>query len=154
VQLRRVVLLFVLVLGLVAVVTSLAPPSTERDEDDPAPPVEAPSAVAPNPVAERTIRLTASRRGDRVPVRRLATGTRLTLIVRVDEPSDVEIEDVGLVESAEPLAPARFDLLARPAGGHYVVVRPVAGGAWRVARLVFEERAGVRLREDARPGGA
>ena len=152
-QLRRVVLLFVLVLGLVAVVTSVTPPSAERDGVDPAPPVQAPSAGAPSPVAERTIRLRASRRGDRVPVRRLATGTRLTLVVRVDEPSEVEIGGVGLVQSAEPLAPARFDLLASPAGGHEVVVRPVSGGSSRVARLLFEERARVRLREDARPGG-
>lgn len=153
-QLRRIVLLFALVLGLVAVVTSIAPPPAERDEDEPAPPAQAPSAGAPSPVAERTIRLAAPRRGDHVPVRRIGTGTRLTVIVRVKKPSDVEIGGVGLVQSAEPLAPARFDLLAGPAGRHDVVVRPVSGGSRRVARLVFEERARVRLREAARRGGA
>ena len=153
-QLRRVVLLFALVLGLVAVVTSVAPPPADRDEDEPARPVQAPSAGAPSPVAERTIRLRALRRGARAQARRVATGTRLTLIAPVNEPSDVEIEGMGLVQSAEPLTPARFDLLAAPAGRHDVIVRPVDGNPRRVARLVFEERADVRLREGARPGGA
>jgi hypothetical protein len=154
VQLRRIVLLFALVLGLVAVVTSVTPPPAERDDDDPAPSIRAPSAGAPSPVAERTIRLRTPRSRSRVPVRRVRTGTRLTVIVRVRKASEVEIEGMGLLQSAEPLSPARFDLLATPAGGHDVVVHPVSGGSRRVARLAFEERARVRLREGERRDGA
>ena len=144
-------LLFALVLGLVAVVTSLAPPPSERDSD-PAPPVETPESEARGP-AKRNIRLAAPARG-RPRLRPVATGTRLTVLVSVQEPGDVEIEGLGLRQTADPRAPARFDLLAAPAGRYRVTFHTLGGRTLPVARLVFEERASLRLREGANPGAA
>jgi hypothetical protein len=152
VQLRRIVLLFALVLGLVAVVTSLAPPPSER-ESDPAPPVEAPEPEAQGAAAKRSIRLMAPARG-RPRLSPVATGTRLTVVVSVEEPGDVEIEGLGLRQTADPRAPARFDLLAAPAGRYRVSFHTLGGRTLPVARLVFEERASLRLREGADPGAA
>ena len=142
VQLRRIVLLFALVLGLVAVVTALSSPPESREEGEPAPPpADSPPAAAP-----RAIRLSAPAARGKAPVRRVATDTRVALEVRVDRPGDVELQGLGLRQTATPLAPARFELLARPAGRHDLLFHPVRGEQSLAGRLVFEERASVKLR--------
>jgi hypothetical protein len=152
VQLRRVLLLFALVLGLSAVVAALAPPPEQDDEERPAEPrVEtAAPAPAPAPPNELTIDIPPEGARNDTPVaRRARAGSRVALTVRVPEPGDVVIEGVGLRRSADPLAPARFDLLARPAGRFAVSFEPVEGEGRIVARLIFEAVATVR---PPRPG--
>lgn len=146
VQLRRVLLLFALVLGLSAVVSSLAPPPEER----PAQPTDTGDAPAPRtqPTAPtaRTIRVgvpPAGRRERAPATHPAAAGSRLALEVSVPEPGDVEIEELGLRQSSDTFDPARFDLLARPPGRYDVTFLPVRGEPRTVAHLEFEQPATV-----------
>jgi hypothetical protein len=64
----------------------------------------------------------------------------------VPEPGEVLLEGLGLRQAADPLTPARFELLAGPPGGHDVTFVPVAGDTRRVGRIEFEEPATVTPR--------
>ena len=110
-QLRRVLLLFALVLGLSAVVASIVPPPDTREERDREPAGPAEPAGRPDPGPSGTLAFT-------VP--------------------------------ADPRAPARFDLVARPRGRYAVVFLPLRGRARIVGKLEFVDVATVRPRA---PGG-
>ena len=134
VQLRRVLLLFALVLGLSALVASLAP-SPDTDEEPPAETVAAPPSARAEPV---DVSLAGTQR---VPL-----GARLSLEVPVRRPGDVVLHSLGLRQSADPLAPARFELLAEPPGSHPVTLVPLEGQERVLGRLVFADRATVTRR--------
>ena len=74
--------------------------------------------------------------------------------MEVEQPGDVEIEGLGLRQTADPRDPARFDLLAEPAGRHRVLFHTLGGRTLPLARLVFEERASLRLRGGVGPDAA
>ena len=136
-QIRRVLLLFALVLGLSALVASLAPPPEDPDEarDEAVPTVE---QAAPGPAMQaRRVSIAVRPRPARNPTRRIRTGSSFWLTVSVPDPGDVVVEDLGLRQSADPLAPATFALLAEPSGRHPVVFIPVDGERRVVGRLVF-----------------
>jgi hypothetical protein len=131
-HLRRAVLLFAIVLGLAAVAASL---SRERDgEDGRSARSEAPVGRAPKraPTAspgragavERPLRFDASRASRTLA---LEQGRAGVVEVRVPAPGQVDIEGLGLTASAEPLTPARFDVLAREPGRHPVRFTPAGG---------------------------
>ena len=107
---RRLLVLFAVLLGLTALVTSLAPrPSVTR----PGVAQRTPSATAtPTPAASRRIEQTISadpgRRRARVNAR---VGDILALTVRGDVLDAVEISELGEIEPIEPGSPARFELL-------------------------------------------
>ena len=127
-------------LGLGAALAALAaavsgPPRgavTDERAKAPAPPVAPPltsSAVRP-----RTVVVTAGRRPlERVELRR---GDHVALVVRVSRPGDVDLEGLGLTQSATPAAPAIFDVLVEHARAHAIVFRPVVGGREPVGTLV------------------
>ena len=120
-ELRRALLLFALVLGLAALVTSVSRPRESRDpppEPPPATAVAAPRAGAEEPLEVRFEQASTRR------ARRLEVGRPTTVIVAVDEPGEVLIEGLGLSATAEPLTPARFDVLASEAGRHPVRFTP------------------------------
>ena len=124
-ELRRALLLFAIVLGLAAIVTSVSRPREARDPPPGAPPassVAAPRAGAAEPLEIRF------ERPSKLRTRRLETGRPTTVIVTVDEPGQVEIEGLGLSAAAEPLTPARFDVLASDEGRHRVRFTPAAMG--------------------------
>ena len=125
-------LLFALVLGLSALVASLAPPPETADDD----PAETTATRAPTPsLPHRTVALPGSRR---VPV-----GARFTLEVPVREPGDVVVDTLGLRQSADALAPARFELLADRPGRHEVEFVPLSGERRVLGRLEFAAAATV-----------
>jgi hypothetical protein len=142
VELRRALLLFAIVLGLAALVASLARPP--EDEGEGGQPVEsratdgAPPTAAPRPKADTpTI---AIRAGGDPEVRELTAGEPATLLVEVREPGQVSIPSLGLLQPAEPLTPARFDVLVTEPGRHPVELDPVApdaeGGTVGALRVV------------------
>jgi hypothetical protein len=141
VQIRRVLLLFALVLGLSALVASIAPPPDDRDEaaDRPATVVEPPPATAPEPVAP-PVKVSAKDTGGPVPTRHVSVGAGFTLQVSVPAAGDVVLEGLGLRQSADQLTPARFDLVAERRGRFPVVFHPIDGDRRVVARLVFEDQ--------------
>ena len=140
-QIRRVLLLFALVLGLSALVASIAPPPDDRDEssEGPATVVEPPPAAAPEPIAP-PLKLSATRTKAAAPTRHVSIGAGFTLQVSVPEPGDVILEGLGLRQSADSLTPARFDLVADRRGRYPVVFQPIQGDHRLVGRLAFEDQ--------------
>ena len=118
-ELRRALLLFAIVLGLAAIATSVSRPRETRD-----PPPEPPPAPAVAGAAEPLeLRFEPA---SKPRTRRLEAGRPATMIVAVDEPGQVEIEGLGLSAAAEPLTPARFDVLATDEGRYPVRFTPAA----------------------------
>ena len=146
-QLRRILLLFALVLGLSALVGSLAPPP-EDDRNEGA--AEAPVPTTPSAVPRRLeggerIRFEAPAPGDEsftTRTRVVPSGSSLRVSVSVPVPGDVAIDGLGLRESASPLVPALFELLAEPEGRYSVLFLPVSGEPRLVGRLQFAPTAG------------
>jgi hypothetical protein len=151
VQIRRVLLLFALVLGLSAVVASIAPPPDTRDEaaedttvaTSPAPP--APARAEPI-----VVRFSAGGQRETLPTRRVPVGSSFVLEVSVPRPGDVVVDRLGLRQSADPLTPARFAALARPPGRHAIGFAPVRGERSVVGELEFVEAASVTRPQPAR----
>jgi hypothetical protein len=113
VHVRRALLLFALVLGVAALATAVSQPSRERPAERPQPPAGSPT-VTPNESPEMgaksaPIDFPAS---DRPVRRRLAVGRSATVNVEVEEPGQVELRGLGLTAYAEPLTPARFEVLS------------------------------------------
>jgi hypothetical protein len=126
------------VLGLAAIVSSIArPPERDNGEtpsasDGPArnrTDVTTPGAT-PQPGAEQarlaTIRFRA---GAKPRTRKLEQGRPATVLVDVETPGQVDIPSLGLTQPAEPLTPARFDVLVPRAGKHPIVLEPAASDA-------------------------
>ena len=146
VQIRRVLLLFALVLGLSALVASIAPPPEEDEERPERPSTATTPAVRPPTDLSPPLTLPAHGRGTRPAVRRVEAGSSFSLQVRVREAGDVVIPGLGLRQTADPLAPARFDLLASPPGRHAVAFVPLRGDRRVIGRLAFVEPATVTPR--------
>jgi hypothetical protein len=117
VHLRRALLLFAIVLGLAAIAASVSRTPEESGERETQPAVQSDTEALPEPSVSP---------GDATPAggvqelvfdaardqtRRLDAGRPATVLVEVDEPGLVEIGNLGLSAPAEPLTPARFDVL-------------------------------------------
>ena len=134
-HLRRALLLFAIVLGLAAVAASVSRP---RDTDEPPPPAtegEQSPGVATGegtgPPAELTFLAVDP------DTQRLAAGQAATISVEVEDAGQVKIADLGMSAVADPLTPARFDLLTREAGRHRITFTPTGDEAeTRVGTLV------------------
>ena len=126
VELRRALLLFAIVLGLAAIVTSVSrTPEEGRDRPSESPPATA--VATPRPGAAEPLELRFDQASKR-STRPLEPGRPATVIVAVDEPGQVEIEGLGLSAAAEPLTPARFDVLVSDEGRHPVRFTPAESG--------------------------
>jgi hypothetical protein len=132
VHLRRALLLFAIVLGLAAIAASVSRPRDTPDRSDEfqaAPPStgakRTPTAPSPpdgpSPAAELTF-VAADPRPQRIQ-----PGQAATVLVEVEEAGQVEIPDLGISAVAEPLTPARFEVLARAAGRHRITFTPADG---------------------------
>jgi hypothetical protein len=123
---RRLLVLFAVLLGLTALVTSLAPrptagprpadPSTSTPAPTPSP---APSTPVKSRRIERTISADAGRKRARVRAR---AGDVLALTVSGDLLDGVEIADLGKLEPVEPGSPARFEMLLDTPGEYKVTL--------------------------------
>jgi hypothetical protein len=119
---RRLLVLFAVLLGLTALVTSLAPrPNTlrspgvaqqptpsETDQPTPSPTLSAGSS--------QHIEQTISADAKRPPKVRAHVGDVLALTVRGDVLDGVQIEELGELEPIEPGSPARFEILLEKPG--------------------------------------
>lgn len=138
-HLRRALLLFAIVLGLAAIAASISrprgstepnrgiPPPTETTEEEP--------TVAPRP-AQPTGELTFYA-SDPQP-QKIHAGQAATVFVQVEEPGQVFIRDLALSAAAEPLTPARFDILTRATGRHPITFVPAGSNP-------IEERVGTMI---------
>jgi hypothetical protein len=127
VELRRAILLFAVVLGLAALVSSVArPPGGDEDRaEQPATTVPAPAAAGKD--AKTPQPTTIDFRVAAKPVtQELEVGQPATVLVDVQTPGQIDIPSLGLTEPAEPLTPAMFEVLASSPGSHPIVVQPAA----------------------------
>jgi hypothetical protein len=150
VQIRRVLLLFALVLGLSALVASIAPPPETRDEaaeDTTVATSPAPPAMVMNPAR---VEFSARAAGGPPETRRVRVGSSFVMEVSVPKPGDVVVYGLGLRQSADELTPARFAVLAEPRGRYPVNFVPVDGEPRVVGRLAFVEPATVTPRRPDR----
>jgi hypothetical protein len=130
-DLRRALLLFAIVLGLAAIASSITRPSDGGDATnaDTTPTTTGDSSARPAadsrpgtaPVDPTTIRFAS---GGKRELRKLEPGRPATVVVTVEAPGQVEIPSLGLTQPAEPVTPARFDLLVPEAGSHRILLRP------------------------------
>jgi hypothetical protein len=117
VHIRRALLLFAIVLGLAAIAASVSrsPEDSGESDSQPAVPSEAEQAPSPSVSSGDAAPVSGVRElvfdADRDQTRRLDAGQPATVLVEVDEPGLVEIANLGLSAPAEPLTPARFEIL-------------------------------------------
>lgn len=115
---RRLLVLFAVLLGLTALVTSLAPrPTATRPgvaQVKPSPTVT-PVPTGPATTSRRIVKSISADPGSPRTKIHARVGDVLALTVRGDVLDGVEIEDAGKLEPIEPGSPARFEvLLERP----------------------------------------
>lgn len=127
-------MLFAIVLGMAALAASLSRPvadqARERAEQraepkQPRPKQPGPPTAAPIPSSAPRPPLTFDAAADES--RRVRAGEAATLEVTVDEPGSVEIPELGLNTTADPLTTARFEVLPSVPGDYEIVFTPAAG---------------------------
>jgi hypothetical protein len=143
-HLRRALLLFAIVLGLAAVAASISRPANVDDEAPPAAttPSVSPGSAPPSPLATpghgRPVAIDFDAGDPRA--RPLERGRAASVTVAVESPGVVEIPGLGVSTAAEPLTPARFDVLPTQRGRYRIRFVPAAGDAARHAgTLVVRE---------------
>ena len=138
-HLRRALLLFVIVLGLAAVLASVSGPRDASDDPGEETLIEAEQPPTASPGAPAAVELTLFA-ADPQP-QRIRAGQAATLFVEVEEPGQVAIPDLGMAAVAEPLTPARFDVLTRQTGRHPIEFQPAGAddAQVRVGTLVVVE---------------
>lgn len=129
-ELRRALLLFAIVLGLAAVVSSLANPPVREDRGANEPVRTAPRADTSTPTATAQPapgRTTEVRFAVGKPrsTETVSAGTAATVTASVEEPGEMRIDGLGLTAQATPLTPARFDVLSTRPGRYPVRFRAV-----------------------------
>ena len=139
-HLRRALLLFAIVIGLAALVASISEPGGGDDEPQPAtsPAGKTPSAgPGPEPASLATVRF---KLGMEKESKRLEAGRAAIVSVEVPSAGQVELEGIASAQSAEPLTPARFDVLAPRSGSYAVVFTPASDDERRVVgKIVVSE---------------
>jgi hypothetical protein len=134
-HLRRAALLMALVLGVAALVEALAP--APRDRGRGAGPPAAPQPRAGAPARTLQVRYPSPRR---VPRFRVPAGAHVVVEVDTSVAGEASVPGLGLVQTAEPDTPARFDVLLSQVGAFGISFDPAAGGAATVGRLVVASR--------------
>jgi hypothetical protein len=130
VHLRRALILFAVVLGLAGLAAAVSRPGANRGPRTSTSQGLPEATPAPQPEAAAPVRLGFSERG-RPRTERLRVGLAATVIVAVRVPGEVELHGLSLTLPAEPLTPARFDVLASQPGRYAVRFTPAAQGATR-----------------------
>lgn len=118
-ELRRALLLFALVLGLAAIATSVSRPDDNRRDEPPPAARQVPAAPTPRPQSAAAADIVFEA-GRPPATEKLAADRPAAVTVEVDESGLVELGGLGLTAPAEPLTPARFDVLVADEGRHPV----------------------------------
>ena len=137
-HLRRALLLFAIVVGLAALAASISRPG--NDSPDPVGPAGGdatqtetethtrPSATpGDTPVAGGGPPATLAFAAAEDQTRRVEAGQAATVEVSVAESGLVSIPLLGLSGAAEPVTPARFDVLVSEQGNYPIVFQPAQG---------------------------
>jgi hypothetical protein len=138
VHLRRALLLFAIVLGLAAVAAGLSRPEERSERPRESAGQATTTPAAPNGGDETEVRFLASE-----PRRRaLTAGQAAEVLVDVHLPGQVAIPGLGLSAAADPVTPARFDVLEERPGSYPILFEPAgadqATDAQRAGTLVIK----------------
>lgn len=129
-ELRRALLLFAIVLGMAAIAISVSRPPDRGQERDAGNGFEATAPRAPqakprpNGIHVAQINFAAAH----PTLERLAAGRAATVSVSVPAPGQVELDGLGLSAAADPMTPARFELLENRPGVYEIRFTPAGGG--------------------------
>lgn len=145
-ELRRALLLFAIVLGLAAIVTSVSRPDRPERDDGSALPNTAEPEAGPEPLGGRPAPISFT--AVEPTTRRLEAGRPATVLVKVPEPGEVRLGGLGLSAPADRLTPARFEILERRPGDYEVRFTPAGSSEERAAGILRI----VRDAESAGPG--
>jgi len=113
---RRLVIVMLMLLGVSTLAAALAPPRSERTAST----STTTSTTQATPAGGELVRGTIDAQAKRQQRIRIGLGDQLSLEVRSTRVVQVEIARLGLTDSAAPLSPARFDLLAERQGSFEV----------------------------------
>jgi hypothetical protein len=128
VHVRRALLLFAIVLGLAAIAASVSRTPEESGERAERPAVQPAPTVSPGTSVSSPGIVELGFDAGRDRTRRLDTGRPATLLVEVDEPGLVEVPGLGRSAPADPLTPARFELLVSDPGRFDITFTAADGG--------------------------
>jgi hypothetical protein len=136
---RRLLIVMLLLLGISTLAAALVPPpereSTETEES-----TATTRATKERPPGKRVAAEVSARGGGRRKLIQVSLGDQLALVVESARPAEIAVPAFGLIEFAEPGAPARFDMLIRRRGRFDVT----AERAGTVATIVAERGKGQR----------
>jgi len=142
VHLRRALLLFAIVLGMAALVASLSRPVEERRDDSAQSEPREPEAPTASPTPAPDVPEALSFDAAENETMRLRAGDAATVEVAVEEPGSVEIPGMGLSATADPVTPARFDVLASRPGRYELLFTPAGGSPSEPAGRLVVTSAG------------
>ena len=135
-------LLFAIVLGMAALVASLSRPVEERraDSEQREPSESGPPTASPTPAPDlpQALSFVAAEN----ETMRLRAGDAATVEVAVEEPGSVEIPGMGLSATADPVTPARFDVLASRPGRYELLFTPAGANPSEPAGRLVVTSAG------------
>jgi hypothetical protein len=140
VHVRRALLLFAIVLGLAALAASLSRPSDDEPDRPPeqagttttdTTPQASPREQETTEVADSAATIELDAADDET--RRLEAGRSASVEVAVQEPGQVTIPELGLTGAADPLTPARFDVLVTAEGRFPIEFIPAGSDETRAA---------------------
>jgi hypothetical protein len=131
---RRLLIVMLLLLGISTLAAALVPPPERPAETERSTTTTRTAPARGRAEGERVAAEVSTRTGGRPDVVRVSTGDQLALEVEVARPGEVAVPAFGLIEFAEPGAPARFDILMDEPGRFEVS----AERAGRVAAIVAQ----------------
>jgi hypothetical protein len=132
-QLRRVILLIAVILGVTAVAASLAPAPRSTQAPSTAPPSQTATTPPRAPATPPTIAFAAPS-PKRPPVRTVRAGDHVVVEVDTATAGEASIPALGLSGSAEPGTPATFDVIV-PAGRAPIMFAPTLGPSQTIGTL-------------------
>jgi hypothetical protein len=143
-HLRRALLLFAIVLGLAAIVSALSRPQSTDDEPPPRAQTDATGPPTVSPGAGEGAPAEIDVDAAKPRAHELQAGRAATVTVAVESAGSVEIPKLGLSADAEPLTPARFDVLVAEPGRYALRVVPADGDESRPAGTLVVTSAETR----------
>jgi hypothetical protein len=131
---RRLLIVMLLLLGISTLAAALVPPpERQQGETESSTSTTKPRTAEPRS-GERVAADVSALTTGRPEEVRVSRGDQLALVVKTARPSEIAVPDFGLIEFAEPGAPARFDILL-DRGGSFDVTADREG---TVATIVAE----------------
>ena len=116
---RRLVIVMLVLLGVSTLLASLAPPPGSRTDSS--------TSTSPRTAKQASrnggelVRREIDAQASRPEVIQVPAGDQLALEVSSDRVAEIEIGLLGLLDTAAPLSPARFDVFAEEPGSKYTI---------------------------------